>query len=48
MNWIEHMKINKKNDSVTLFILQQLDLFNQIFPLLKLMIGESFEKLHWK
>jgi hypothetical protein len=33
---------------VTRFLLQQIDGFKQAWPLIKLCVGEAFEKIHWR
>ena len=42
------MKDTSKHDAVTLHILKQLENYKQLWPVLKLMQGEAFEKDHWR
>lgn len=47
MLWTEKIK-GRNKDVVAKFIGQQLELFKQAWPILKLSTGEGFEKEHWK
>ena len=38
----------KNKDVVTRFLLSEVDSYNKAWPLIKLCVGESFEKEHWK
>ena len=44
---VEKLK-SKNKDVVTRFLLSEVDNFNKAWPLIKLCVGESFEKEHWK
>ena len=48
LKWTE--KINKLGykDLITGFISSQIDAFKQVWPILKLVVGEAFERDHWK
>ena len=48
IKWIEKIQKLSYKDLITGFIQSQIDLYKQIWPLLKLLIGEAFERDHWK
>lgn len=47
MKWQENLKQREKG-VVVKFLLQEIELYRQAWPLIKLCTGESFEKEHWK
>jgi dynein heavy chain 2, cytosolic len=47
VSWSEKLKAKSK-DVVTRFLLGEVDSFGKAWPLIKLCVGESFEKEHWR
>ena len=45
--WAEKLKTLPK-DSCSIYLEEQIDLYKQAWPVFKLIIGEAFEKEHWK
>ncbi len=47
VNWQEKLK-GKGKDVVNRFLLSEVDSYAKAWPLIKLCVGESFEREHWK
>jgi dynein heavy chain 2 len=47
LKWSDNLK-KKEKDLVTRFLLQQIDLYQRAWPMIKLCTGEAFEKEHWR
>ena len=47
MTWGDKLK-QKNKDVVVRFLLQEVENYKQAWPLIKLCVGESFEREHWR
>ena len=48
IKWMDKLQKLNYKDLITGFIQSQIELYKQIWPILKLLIGEAFERDHWK